>query len=66
MPNTEAAIMPPNTGVPTARRLSAPAPSATTSGSRPRMKAKLVMITGRKRNRAPSMPESTISLPARR
>ena len=38
--------MPPNTGVPTARRLAAPAPVAMTSGTRPRMKAKLVIITG--------------------
>ena len=57
-----AASMPPNTGVPTARRLAAPAPSAMTRGSRPRMKAKLVIITGRKRSRAPSTAESRISL----
>ena len=57
-----AAIMPPNTGVPTARRLAAPAPAAITSGSRPRMKAKLVIITGRKRSRAPSMAESGMRL----
>ena len=55
--------MPPNTGVPTARRLAAPAPSAITSGSRPRMKAKLVIITGRKRRRAPSTAASRIDLP---
>ena len=55
MPKTDAAIMPPNTGVPTARRLAAPAPCAMTSGNRPKMKAKLVIITGRKRSRAPSI-----------
>ena len=66
MPNTEAAIMPPNTGVPTARRLAAPAPTAMTSGSRPRMKAKLVIITGRKRSRAPSIAESSRPTPLRR
>src|SRR5262249_27288957 len=35
MPITDAAIMPPNTGVPTAWRVIAPAPWATTSGTRP-------------------------------
>ena len=63
---TEAASMPPNTGVPTARRLAAPAPAAITSGTRPRMKAKLVIITGRKRSRAPSIAASVIDRPRSR
>src|ERR1700676_3218358 len=50
MPINEAKIMPPNTGVPTSRRASCEAPTATTSGSRPRMKANDVIITGRKRS----------------
>lgn len=49
MPTSAAAIMPPKTSVPTALRLRVPAPSAMTSGARPKMKAKLVIITGRKR-----------------
>ena len=55
MPRSEAAIMPPNTGVPTSRRASFEAPVAITSGTRPRMKANDVIITGRKRSRAPSV-----------
>jgi hypothetical protein len=51
----DAAIMPAKTGVPTARRLAMPAPSAMTSGNRPKIKAKLVIITGRNRSRAPSI-----------
>ena len=43
---------PPNTAVPTPRRLSMPAPVAITSGMRPAMKAKLVIITARNRSRA--------------
>jgi hypothetical protein len=35
-----------------------PAPSAMTNGSRPKMNAKLVIITGRNRSRAPSIAES--------
>src|SRR5436305_336301 len=58
--------MPPNTGVPTARRLSAPAPVAMTKGSRPNMKAKLVIMTGRKRSLAPSTAASRMGLPSRR
>jgi hypothetical protein len=58
--------MPPNTRMPMARRLGALGSTAITSGSRPRMKAKLVIITGRKRSRAPSVTASTIDLPARR
>jgi hypothetical protein len=47
MPKSEATIMPANTPVLTARRLSSLAPSTSTSGTRPRMKAKLVIITAR-------------------
>ena len=49
MPRNDAAIMPPNTAVPTARWVAAPAPVAITSGTRPRMKANDVIITARKR-----------------
>jgi hypothetical protein len=62
-PMAEAAIMPPNTAVPTARRLAAPAPTAMTSGSRPRMKAKLVISTGRMRSRAPFTAASSSGTP---
>ena len=44
--------MPPNTAVPTARWVAAPAPEAITSGTRPRMKANDVIITARKRRLA--------------
>ena len=55
MPKIDAAIMPPKTGVPTAWRVAAPAPRAMTSGNSPKTKAKLVIITGRKRKPAASM-----------
>lgn len=63
IPRSEAASMPPATPVPTARRLSMPAPSAVTSGISPTMKAKLVIITARKRVRAPSTAASTMVAP---
>ena len=63
---SEAAIMPLKTDVPTARRLAAAMPTAVTSGTRPRMKAKLVIITGRKRWRAPTMAASAIGMPSSR
>ena len=44
--------MPPNTAVPTARWVAAPAPEAITSGTRPRMKANDVIMTARKRRSA--------------
>jgi hypothetical protein len=47
MPISDPASIPPNTGVPTARRLAAPAPPAIISGATPRMKAKLVIMTRR-------------------
>ncbi len=49
------AIMPPNTTVPIDCWLAAPAPSAVTSGSTPRMKAKEVMRMGRNRRRVASI-----------
>jgi hypothetical protein len=66
IPKTEAAIMPPNTGVPTAWRVAAPAPCAMTRGKSPKMKAKLVIITGRNRKLAASMAAATMSLPCSR
>ena len=56
--------MPPNTGVPTLRRASCDGPTATTSGRRPRMNAKEVIITGRKRSRAPSVAASSSGMPS--
>ena len=50
MPMNDAVSMPPNTGVPTSRRANCDGPTAMTSGSSPRMKAKDVIITGRKRS----------------
>ncbi len=55
--------MPPNTGVPTFLRASSDAPVATTKGRRPRMKANDVIITGRKRRRAPSVAASNSGTP---
>ena len=55
IPRKDAKIMPPNTGVPTSRRASSRGAVATTSGYSPRMKAKEVIMTGRKRSRAPSI-----------
>ena len=59
MPMKEARIMPPNTGVPTSRLASCEAPGAITSGSSPRMNANEVIMTGRKRRRAPSVAASS-------
>ncbi len=58
--------MPPNTAVPTARWVAAPAPEAITSGTRPRMKAKDVIITARKRCPAAEVAAVTGSLPPAR
>jgi len=66
MPMKEAKIMPPNTGVPTLRRASCEAPTAITSGRSPRMKASDVIITGRKRRRAPSVAASSNGTPRSR
>src|SRR5215813_2043459 len=48
-PNAVTPIMPENTAVPSARRSSAPAPIATTSGNTPSTKASDVMMIGRSR-----------------
>ena len=66
MPIELAASMPPNTAVPTALRLISAAPVATTSGSRPRMKAIEVIITARNRICDPSAAASRIESPASR
>src|ERR1700687_2802245 len=58
-----AAIMPPNTVVPTETRPAAPAPRATTSGTTPRMNASEVIRMGRSRMRAASMAASTMLIP---
>ena len=54
MPNSVTPNMPLKTAVPSARRISAPAPLATTSGTTPRIKAKLVIMIGRRRKRQAS------------
>jgi hypothetical protein len=64
MPRNDAAIMPPNTGTLTSLRASIAAPVAITNGTSPRMKAKEVIITGRKRKRAPSVAASSSRLSA--
>src|SRR5436309_168230 len=50
MPNSVTPNMPAKTAVPSVRRISAPAPSDTISGTTPRMNAKLVMMIGRSRS----------------
>ena len=50
--------MPLKTAVPSERRISAPAPVATTSGTTPRMKAKEVIKIGRSRSREASLVAS--------
>ena len=50
MPNSVTPNMPLNTAVPSVRRISAPAPTATTSGTTPRMKANDVIMIGRSRS----------------
>ena len=65
IPRKLAAIMPPNTAVPTARTVAAPAPVVMMSGTSPAMKAKEVIITARKRSLAASMAavDDVLSLP---
>ena len=58
--------MPPQTAVPSDCRLPAPAPVANTSGSTPRMNAKLVMMIGRNRIRAASSAACTTDRPPSR
>lgn len=64
MPRKVAAIIPPMTPVPTAMRLAAPAPLATTSGTMPRMNAMEVMMIGRRRNFTAANVASRTLLPA--
>ncbi len=66
MPMVLAASMPEKTDVPTARRLICAAPWAKTNGTSPRMKAKEVIITERKRMRAPFVAASTMEEPCSR
>ena len=66
MPTMAEASIPPATPVPTARRLSIEAPVATTSGSKPPMNAKLVIMTARKRSPAPPIAASMIDSPSSR
>ena len=58
-----AASIPDTTLTPMARRLPAPAPVLTARGRVPRMKAMEVMMMGRKRRRAASMADGTMSMP---
>ena len=62
-PSAVAAIMPPNTAVPTPRRVSMATPVAKTSGARPSTKARLVIMTGRMRMRAPAIAASSTEAP---
>ena len=48
MPNSVTPSMPENTAMPSVRRISAPAPTASASGNTPRMNAMEVMMIGRK------------------
>ena len=64
--STVAETMPPNTAVPTAWRLAAPAPAATSRGRVPKTKETVVMSRGRKRSTAASTAASPISLPSAR
>ena len=50
MPNSVTPSTLANTAVPSVRRISAPAPSDTMSGTTPRMKANDVMMIGRSRS----------------
>ena len=64
MPSKVAAIIPPITPDPTAMRLAAPAPLAMTSGTMPRMKARLVIMIGRRRSFTASITASSVDLPS--
>src|ERR1700752_2980065 len=59
-----AAIMPPNTVVPTETRPAAPAPVATISGTTPRINASEVIRIGRSRIRAASIAASIVLSPS--
>src|SRR5438552_2359491 len=64
MPNTVTPSMPLNTAVPSALRISAPAPVPTRSGTTPRMNAKRVIRTGPSRCLAPCLAASPRATPA--
>ena len=66
MPNSVTPSMPLKTAVPSVRRISAPAPSASTSGTTPRMKANEVIMIGRSRSRQASSVASRPATPASR
>ena len=65
MPKSVTPSIPLKTAMPSVRRISAPAPSATTSGSTPRMKASDVIRIGRSRSRLASTVASARGLPSR-
>ena len=58
MPKSVTPSMPANTASPSARRISAPAPSAITSGTTPKMNANEVIRIGRSRSRTASTAAS--------
>ena len=64
MPNSVTPSMPLKTAVPSVRRISAPAPSASTSGTTPRMNANDVIRIGRSRSRHASSVASRRGTPA--
>ena len=64
MPNSVTPIMPLNTAVPRACRISAPAPSAITRGNTPRINANDVIKIGRKRSRQASVVASNNGFPS--
>ena len=64
MPNAVTPSIPANTAVPSECRISDPAPWAYTSGSTPKMNAKLVITIGRSRSRAASTVASRRGTPA--
>ena len=64
MPNSVTPSMPLNTAVPSDRRISAPAPAATTSGTTPRMNANEVIRIGRSRSRDASSVASNRGRPS--
>jgi len=63
IPNAVAASIPPATPVPTAMRLAAPAPRATSRGTMPSTNASDVMMIGRSRSRTAASVASTVLLP---
>ena len=65
MASSVEAIIPPNTTVPMACWLAAPAPVATISGTTPRMKANEVITMGRNRRRVASTAASVMDMPSR-